>query len=90
MDYLDSTRKALGFALDKYPERVEIAPVDQLLIDSARQNDRRLAVIGDIFQSQNAFNCLIKTWRRDRHRNHVRIDTAEKRADEFQTGRKHQ
>ena len=45
MNSLDSTRKALGFALEKYPERVEVAPVDQLLIDSARQNPRRPAYL---------------------------------------------
>ena len=45
MDSPDSTLKALGFALEKYPERVEVAPVDQLLIDSARQNARRPAYL---------------------------------------------
>ncbi|MDH3743525.1 MAG: hypothetical protein OES47_00315 [Acidobacteriota bacterium] len=45
MNSPDSSRKALGFALEKYPERVEVAPVDQLLIDSARQNARRPAYL---------------------------------------------
>ena len=37
--------KSLQFALDKYPERVELAPVRDLLMDSARQNDRRPAYV---------------------------------------------
>ncbi len=41
----ENTRKALGFALEKYPERVEVAPVEQLLIDSARQNAKRPAYL---------------------------------------------
>ena len=48
--------KSLQFALEKYPQRVELAPVKELLIDSARQNDRRpafvkLAVPDDIVKS---------------------------------------
>jgi len=35
----------LQFALEKYPERVEMAPVRDLMMDSARQNDRRPAFV---------------------------------------------
>ncbi len=37
--------KSLQFALEKYPQRVELAPVQDLLMDSARQNDRRPAYV---------------------------------------------
>jgi hypothetical protein len=37
--------KSLQFALEKYPQRVELAPVQDLLMDSARQNDRRPAFV---------------------------------------------
>lgn len=37
--------KTLQFALEKYPQIVEIAPARDLLIDSARQNDRRPAYV---------------------------------------------
>ena len=36
---------ALQFALDKYPERVEVAPVRDLVIETARQNPRRSAYL---------------------------------------------
>jgi len=42
---MDNPLKALQFALEKYPDRVELAPVRDLLMDSARQNDRRPAFI---------------------------------------------
>lgn len=35
----------LKFALDKYPERVSVAPVKRLLMDSARQNAKRPAYV---------------------------------------------
>lgn len=35
----------LRFALDKYPERVSAAPVEGLLMDSARQNAKRPAYV---------------------------------------------
>ena len=38
-------RSILAFALDKYPERVDLAPVDQLLLESARQNPTRPAYV---------------------------------------------
>ncbi len=37
--------KALAFALEKYPERVELIPVDRLVLESARQNDKRPAYL---------------------------------------------
>ena len=37
--------ESLAFALEKYPERVEIAPVEELLVDSARQNAKRPAYL---------------------------------------------
>ena len=42
---MDNPLKSLQFALEKYPDRVELAPARDLLIDSARQNDRRPAYI---------------------------------------------
>ena len=45
MQPLDDTKKALAFALEKYPQRVEIAPVSQLVMDSARKNDKRPAYL---------------------------------------------
>ena len=37
--------QSLAFALEKYPERVEAVPVDELLLDSARGNDKKQAYI---------------------------------------------
>ena len=37
--------KSLQFALEKYPQRVEVAPVAEILMDSARSNDRRPAYV---------------------------------------------
>ncbi len=37
--------KTLQFALEKYPERVELAPARELMMDSARKNERRPAYI---------------------------------------------
>ena len=37
--------KSLGFALEKYPDKVETFPVDQLVLDSARQNRKRAAYL---------------------------------------------
>jgi hypothetical protein len=42
---MDDPIKSLQFALEKYPQRVELAPVQDLLLDSARQNDRRPAYV---------------------------------------------
>ena len=56
MQPLDEERKALAFALEKYPERVELAPLRDLMMDSARQNAKRpayvkLAVPDDVVKS---------------------------------------
>jgi hypothetical protein len=37
--------QALAFALDKYPQRVEVIPVSELMMDSARGNDKRPAFV---------------------------------------------
>jgi len=42
---MDDPLKALKFALEKYPEQVEIAPIAKLAIDSARQNPKRPAYV---------------------------------------------
>ena len=35
----------LAYALEKYRERVEVAPIRELLMDSARQNPKRPAYV---------------------------------------------
>jgi hypothetical protein len=35
--------KTLQFALEKYPEKVELVPLQQLVTETARQNERRPA-----------------------------------------------
>jgi hypothetical protein len=42
---MDNPRKALTFALEKYPEKVELMPMRQLVLESARQNARRPAYV---------------------------------------------
>ena len=42
---MDNPLKALQFALEKYPDRIELAAARDLMMDSARQNDRRPAYI---------------------------------------------
>ena len=42
---MSDSRKSLEFALEKYPERTQVAPIDQLVIESARQNAKRPAWI---------------------------------------------
>ena len=37
--------QSLGFALEKYPEKVAAIPLDQLLMESARRNDKRPAYV---------------------------------------------
>lgn len=37
--------QSLAFALEKYPEKVKATPVDQLLMESARHNDKRPAYV---------------------------------------------
>lgn len=42
---MDTPERTLAFALEKYPDRVEVAPIDKLVIDAARQNDKRSAYV---------------------------------------------
>lgn len=42
---MDDPRRFLGFALERYPERVEVAPADQLVMDSARAKPNRPAFL---------------------------------------------
>jgi hypothetical protein len=42
---MDNPRKALTFALEKYPEKVELMPMQQLVLESARQNAKRPAYV---------------------------------------------
>jgi hypothetical protein len=37
--------KSLTYALEKYPERVELVPLERLVTDSARRNDKRPAYV---------------------------------------------
>lgn len=37
--------KTLSYALEKYPERVEMVPIEQIVTDSARQNPKRPAYV---------------------------------------------
>ena len=40
-----SALEALKFAVEKYPHQIEVVPVENLLVDSARQNSRRDAYV---------------------------------------------
>lgn len=42
---MDDPKKILAFALEKYPEQVEVVPLAELAIDSARQNPKRPAYV---------------------------------------------
>jgi hypothetical protein len=42
---MQNPRNALAYALEKYPERVELVPIEQLVTDSARQNAKRPAYV---------------------------------------------
>jgi hypothetical protein len=42
---VDEPRKTLDFALDQFPQQVEVVDLRQLVADSARQNDKRPAWI---------------------------------------------
>jgi hypothetical protein len=42
---MENPRKALSYALEKYPERVEMVPIEELVTDSARQNPKRPAYV---------------------------------------------
>lgn len=37
--------KTLTYALDKYPEKVAMIPLQELLLESARKNDKRPAYV---------------------------------------------
>ena len=37
--------KTLLYALDKYPEKVAMVPIQELLLESARKNDKRDAYV---------------------------------------------
>lgn len=40
-----ASARILAFALENYPEKVDILPVSDLVMDSARQNDKRPAYV---------------------------------------------
>ncbi len=42
---MDDPRQLLAYALETYPEKVEVAPVEQLVMESARQNAKRPAYL---------------------------------------------
>ena len=42
---MEDPRQLLSYALATYPERLEIAPVDQLIMEMARQNAKRPAYL---------------------------------------------
>ena len=42
---MENPRKALAYALEKYPERVEMVPIEQIVTDSARQSPKRPAYV---------------------------------------------
>lgn len=42
---MQNPRKALSFALEKYPERVEMIPLQEVVTDSARKNAKRPAYV---------------------------------------------
>ncbi len=42
---MDDFVKQLVFAIEKYPDKVEMMPVEKLVLESARQNDKRPAYL---------------------------------------------
>jgi hypothetical protein len=42
---MENPRKSLAYALEKYPERVEMVALRELVTESARQNDKRPAFV---------------------------------------------
>lgn len=53
---MKNPREALAYALETYPERLEVAPIEQLLLEAARQNPKRpaylkIAVPDDVVKS---------------------------------------
>jgi len=42
---VDDPRRLLSYALETYPERLELAPVEELVMEMARQNAKRPAYL---------------------------------------------
>ena len=42
---MQNPKSSLIYALEKYPERVEMVPLEQLVTESARQNPKRPAFV---------------------------------------------
>jgi hypothetical protein len=42
---MENSRKSLAYALEKYPERVEVVRIQELVTESARKNDKRPAFV---------------------------------------------
>jgi hypothetical protein len=45
MHRMDNSRKALTYALETYPEKVELLTLRELVLESARQNAKRPAYV---------------------------------------------
>jgi hypothetical protein len=45
MSPVEDPRKTLAFALDKYAQQVEVVPLSELVMESARENPRRPAFV---------------------------------------------
>jgi hypothetical protein len=45
MHRMDNSRKALTYALETYPEKVELLTMRELVLESARQNAKRPAYV---------------------------------------------
>lgn len=42
---MTNPRESLAFALQKYPDRVELVSIEQLVLETARQNPKRPAYV---------------------------------------------
>jgi hypothetical protein len=42
---MENIEKTLAFALEKYPQQIEVVEVEKLLLESARQNPKRPAYL---------------------------------------------
>ncbi len=42
---MENHAEKLRFALEKYPQKVELAPIEELLLDTARRNEKRPAYV---------------------------------------------
>lgn len=42
---MSDPRQQLAFALEKYPEQVDVVPIEKLVLESARQNPKRPAYL---------------------------------------------